>query len=188
MPFEKVSDHLNGIIVIRTKEFFDERGSFMEMFRADLFKKIGIPNKFVQENYSISKKGIIRGLHFQWEPEMGKLMRVISGSAFLVAADIRKNSPSFGKWFGFETSSKERIQIWAPPGFARGFCALADSTEIQYLCTGIYNPTCESGIRWNDKSLNIKWPLSNHSLSPKDREAQTLDEWVKNPNSELFRY
>ncbi len=188
MPFEKVSEHLNGIIVIKTGEFFDKRGSFMEMFRADLFKEIGIPNNFVQENYSISKKGVIRGLHFQWKPEMGKLMRVISGSAFLVAVDIRKDSPTFGKWFGLKTSDKERVQIWAPSGFARGFCALTDLTEIQYLCTGIYNPKCESGIRWDDKTVNIKWPLDNPDLSDKDKGAQTLEEWSRDPDSELFRF
>lgn len=187
MPFEKLSEHLNGLVVVRTKEFFDERGSFMEMYRSDQFKKIGIPDVFVQENYSFSKKGVVRGLHFQWEPKMGKLMRVLSGRAFLVAADIRKNSPSFGKWYGLETSHEERIQIWAPPGFARGFCALSDSLEVQYLCTAIYNKECESGIKWDDKDLNITWPVNNPILSPKDRDAQSLDEWMKNPTSELFK-
>ncbi len=186
MPFEKESEHLNGIIVLRTKEFFDERGSFMEMYRADQFKDIGIPGTFVQENYSFSKKGVVRGLHFQWEPQLGKLMRVLSGTGFLVAADIRKNSPSFGQWYGREVSQKNRIQIWAPPGFARGFCALSDSLEIQYLCTGIYNPECESGIRWDDKSLNIDWPVKDPALSKKDMDAQTLEEWMRDSNSELF--
>ncbi len=186
MPFEKITEHLNGIVVLRTKEFFDERGSFMEMYRSDLFNKFGITQPFVQENYSFSKKGVIRGLHFQWEPMMGKLMRVLSGRAFLVAADIRKNSPSFGKWYGLETSHDERLQVWAPPGFARGFCALSDSLEIQYLCTGIYNPESESGIRWDDKSLNIDWPVNNPVLSKKDRDARSLEEWANNPDSELF--
>ena len=186
MPFEKLSEHLNGLVVLRTKEFFDERGSFMEMYRSDQFKEMGIPSSFVQENYSFSKKGVLRGLHFQWAPQMGKLMRILSGRAFLVAADIRKDSPTFGKWYGIETSHEERIQIWAPPGFARGFCALSDSLEIQYLCTGIYNPECESGIVWNDKDLNINWPVDNPVLSTKDRDAQSLSEWTNNPKSELF--
>ena len=186
MPFEKVSDHLNGIIVIKTKEFFDERGSFMEMYRSDSFKEIGLPGSFVQENYSFSKRGVIRGLHFQWDPQMGKLMRVISGRAFIVAADIRKNSLTFGRWFGLKTSHEERLQVWAPAGFARGFCALSETVEIQYLCTGTYNQSCESGIRWNDKTLNISWPISDPILSPKDKDAQSLDDWIKNPNSDKF--
>ncbi len=186
MPFEKVSEHLYGIIVIKTEEFHDERGSFMEMFRSDNFLEMGIPGSFVQENYSFSKRGVIRGLHFQWEPPMGKLMRVLSGKAFIVAADIRKNSPTFGQWFGLETSHEERLQIWAPAGFARGFCALSETLEIQYLCTGTYNPASESGIRWNDKTLNIKWPVENPILSPKDRNARSLDEWGEDPNSDKF--
>ncbi len=188
MPFEKISEHLNGLVVLKIKEFIDERGSFMEMYRSDLFLKLGISSPFVQENYSISKKNVIRGLHFQWEPEMGKLMRVISGRAFLVAADIRKNSPTFGKWYGVEISAEERIQIWAPPGFARGFGVLSDTAEIQYQCTGIYNPECESGIRWNDKNLNIDWPVKDPILSQKDKNAQSLDEWINNPDSELFKF
>ncbi len=186
MPFEKHSEHLNGIIVIKTKEFHDERGSFMEMYRADHFKEAGIPDSFVQENYSFSKQGVIRGLHFQWEPPMGKLMRVLSGRAFIVAADIRKNSPTFGKWFGLKTSHDERLQLWAPAGFARGFCALSNTVEIQYLCTSTYNPLCESGIRWNDKTLNINWPVKSPLLSEKDKDAQSLDEWIKSPDSDKF--
>ena len=186
MPFEKISEHLNGLLVIRSKEFFDDRGSFMELYRADDFRKLGIPLPFVQENYSRSKKGVIRGLHFQWDPPMGKLMRVMSGSAFLAAADIRRNSPSFGEWFGLVTPASERIQIWAPPGFARGFCALEDDTEVQYLCTGVYNPQCEAGIRWDDSELNIGWPATDPVISEKDIHALTLSEWTKRPESGYF--
>lgn len=187
MPFEKISEHLNGVVVIKAAEFEDERGSFMEMFRADHFWKLGIPDTFVQENYSFSKKGVIRGLHFQWDPPMGKLMRILSGRAFIVAADIRKGSPTFGKWYGLETSSRDRIQMWAPAGFARGFCALSETVEIQYLCTGTYNPACESGIRWNDPTLGIEWPVKEPLLSPKDREARDLNDWIRDPASEQFK-
>jgi len=187
MPFEKISEHLNGVVVIKSVEFEDERGSFMEMYRSDNFQQIGIPGTFVQENYSFSKKGVIRGLHFQWDPPMGKLMRVLSGKAFMVAADIRKGSPFFGRWYGLETSRRERLQIWAPAGFARGFCALSETVEIQYLCTGTYNPACESGIRWNDPDLNIEWPVTEPLLSPKDRDARGLEDWVLDPASDHFK-
>src|SRR5512136_2396135 len=133
------SVHLNGLAVLLPEVFEDDRGFFMEVFRADQFRDLGLPTEFVQENHSRSKKGVLRGLHFQWEPPMGKLMRVTVGSAFLVAVDIRKDSPTLGRWFGVEASSTNRKQVWAPAGFARGFCVLSEVAEIQYMCTGIYN-------------------------------------------------
>ncbi|MEN8153393.1 MAG: dTDP-4-dehydrorhamnose 3,5-epimerase [Acidobacteriota bacterium] len=188
MPFELISEHLDGIKVIKTVEFKDERGSFIEQYRKDMFSGIGIHADFVQENHSISKKGVLRGLHFQWDPPMGKLMRVISGNAFLAAVDIRKGSPTLGKWFGLEVSSESRIQVWAPPGFARGFCALSDSVEIQYLCSGTYNNKGESGIRWNDPDIKINWPVKDPIISEKDNKAQNLSEWLNNKYSENFIY
>jgi len=160
----------------------------MEAFRQDQFKAMGLPDFFVQMNHSGSAKNVLRGLHFQWDPPMGKLMRVPRGKAFLVAVDIRKGSPSLGKWVGIEASDENGYQIWAPAGFARGFCVLSDYAEVQYLCTGIYNNKAESGIRWNDPEIGIKWPLKNPILSQKDRSAQTLAEWLKRPESDNFRY
>ena len=119
---------------------------------------------------------------------MGKLMRVTYGSAFLVAVDIRKGSPTLGRWFGMEVSAKDKRQVWAPAGFARGFCVTSDFAEIQYKCTGIYNPKAESGIRWNDPRIGIQWPVKEPELSMKDRQAQTLDEWLSSPNSNHFEY
>jgi len=119
---------------------------------------------------------------------MGKLMRVTRGTAFLVAVDIRKGSPTLGKWFGAEISAESRKQIWAPPGFARGFCTLSDFAEIQYKCTGIYNNKGESGIRWDDPEIGIHWPITEVQLSEKDRKAQTLKQWLASPESENFRY
>jgi dTDP-4-dehydrorhamnose 3,5-epimerase len=119
---------------------------------------------------------------------MGKLMRVTRGKAFLVAVDIRKGSPTLGKWFGIEVSEEDRKQVWAPAGFARGFCALSEFTEIQYKCTGIYNGKAESGIRWDDPEIGVRWPLSDVQLSEKDRKAQTLKDWLSLPESENFRY
>lgn len=119
---------------------------------------------------------------------MGKLMRVTQGSAFLVAVDIRKGSPTLGKWVGIEASAENRREVWAPAGFARGFCVLSDFAEIQYKCTGAYNNKGESGILWNDPEIGIKWPVTNAELSEKDKKAQTLAQWLAAPASDNFRY
>lgn len=119
---------------------------------------------------------------------MGKLMRVTAGAAFLVAVDIRKGSPTLGKWVGVEASAENRRCVWAPAGFARGFCALTDGTEIQYKCTGIYNNKAESAILWNDPRIGIEWPLTDVIVSDKDRNAQTLAQWLASPQSENFQY
>ena len=119
---------------------------------------------------------------------MGKLMRVTMGSAFLVAVDIRKGSPTFGKWVGVEASAENRRAVWAPAGFARGFCALTDPTEIQYKCTGIYNRKAEAAIRWNDPRIGIEWPLTDVVVSEKDRNARTLEEWLASPESDNVCY
>ena len=126
-------------MVVVPEIFQDSRGFFMETFRTDQFVALGLPHEFVQDNHSRSSKGVVRGLHFQWDPPMGKLMRVTLGSAFLVAVDIRKGSPTLGQWCGIEASAENRREVWAPAGFARGFCVLSDVAEIQYKCTGLYN-------------------------------------------------
>ena len=182
------SRQLGDVVVLLSDVFRDERGFFSETFRADQFKELGLPHEFVQDNHSGSVKGVLRGLHFQWEPPMGKLMRVTRGAAFLVAVDIRKGSPTVGQWFGKEVSAENGLQIWAPAGFARGFCVLSDYAEIQYKCTGTYNHRCESGIRWDDPEVRVKWPLSDVALSEKDRNAQTLSQWMARPESDFFRY
>jgi len=180
--------HLGDLCVVVSKVFQDDRGFFTEIFRADEFKGLGLPSEFVQDNHSGSVRGVLRGLHFQWDPPMGKLMRVTRGTAFLVAVDIRKGSPTLGKWFGVELSAQDRKQIWAPAGFARGFCVLSDYAEIQYKCTGIYNSRAESGIRWDDPEIGINWPITGVQLSEKDRKAQTLQQWLSSPESESFKY
>jgi len=178
----------DGVIVLQPEVFKDERGFFMETFRTDQFKEMGLPHEFVQHNHSGSVKDVVRGLHFQWEPGMGKLMRVPVGSAFLVAVDLRKGSPTFGKWYGCEVSADNKLMIYAPPSFARGFAVLSDYAEIQYICTGIYNNKGESGIRWNDPEIGVDWPVKTPILSKKDETAQTLKEWVQRPESEFFKY
>ena len=187
MEFKKISEYLNGVLVIMPEVYEDERGFFMEVYREDQFKKMGITDQFKQENHSGSIKNVLRGLHFQWEPPMGKMMRVTSGEAFLVAVDIRKNSSTLGRWFGETVSSKNRKQVWAPAGFARGFCVLSDFAEIQYLSTGVYNSKAESGIQWNDPEIGIKWPIQNPILSAKDIQAQTLHEWLAKSESNYFK-
>ncbi|MGH9564438.1 MAG: dTDP-4-dehydrorhamnose 3,5-epimerase [Candidatus Angelobacter sp.] len=190
MPFKIESVQLGEIVVIETQTFGDDRGFFMEVFRADQFLHLGLPAEFRQDNHSRSSKGVLRGLHFQWEPPMGKLMRVTSGAAFLVAVDIRKGSPTLGQWFGLEVSAENKKQVWAPYGFARGFCALTDGCEVQYKCTGIYNSATESGIHFGDPQIGIQWPIDARQAitSEKDRKAQSLAAWLASPFSKNIRY
>jgi dTDP-4-dehydrorhamnose 3,5-epimerase len=190
MEFRIESKSLRDVVVVVPEIFQDNRGFFLETYREDQFRALGLPTQFLQDNHSRSVKGVIRGLHFQWEPPMGKLMRVSLGSAFLVAVDIRKGSPSLGQWVGVEASAENRRQVWAPAGFARGFCVLSDFAEIQYKCTGIYNGKAESGILWNDTEIGIAWPISDSEaqLSDKDRKAPTLAQWLASPNSANFQY
>lgn len=183
MEIKIESRSLRDVVVLVPDIFQDARGFFMETFREDQFQALGLPTKFVQDNHSRSTRGVLRGLHFQWDPPMGKLMRVSLGSAFLVAVDIRKGSPTLGKWAGVEASAENRRQVWAPAGFARGFCVLSDVAEIQYKCTGIYNNKGESGIRWNDPEIGIEWPIQDVLLSEKDKNAQTLAQWLSRPES-----
>ena len=188
MPLKIESRALDGVVVLVPDLFQDERGYFMEVFRADRFGELGLPASFAQENQSYSRKGVLRGLHFQWEPPMGKLMRVTRGLAFVVAVDLRLGSPTLGKWFGTEASAENRRQVWAPASFARGFLALSDAVEVQYLCTGVYNSKAESGIRWDDPDIGIEWPVMPSQISEKDRSAQSLKEWIRSPQASQFTY
>jgi dTDP-4-dehydrorhamnose 3,5-epimerase len=184
MEVEKTQ--LRDCLVIHPKVWGDARGFFMETYRQDRYAEAGIQESFVQDNQSRSAKGVVRGLHFQWDPPQGKLMRVSRGAAFVVAVDIRPDSPTRGQWFGTVSSSENKVQVWAPAGFARGFCALEDCTEVQYKCTGLYNPACESGILWNDPEVGIAWPLADVHLSAKDAAAQTLKSWLARPEARHF--
>jgi dTDP-4-dehydrorhamnose 3,5-epimerase len=179
---------IEDVLIVEHQVFEDDRGFFLEAYREDVFAEAGLPARFVQLNHSRSARNVLRGLHFQWEPPMGKLMRVIAGKAFLVAVDIRKGSPTLGKWVGVELDSRDRRQVWAPAGFARGFCVLSDFAEIEYLCTGTYNGAYESGIRWNDPDIGIEWPIADPILSDKDASAKALAEWLRCSESDCFRY
>jgi dTDP-4-dehydrorhamnose 3,5-epimerase len=176
------------LLLLTHEVFEDDRGFFMEVYRQDAFREAGLPDTFVQHNHSRSAKGVVRGLHFQWDPPMGKLMRVTFGTAFLVAVDLRRGSPTLGQHWGVELSTRPRRQIWAPAGFARGFAVVSEYAEIEYHCTGTYNAQGESGIRWDDPRLGIRWPIAVPILSDKDARAQTLEAWLKRPESEHFRY
>jgi len=191
MPFEIESEHFGGAVkVIRTKVFPDDRGFFMEVYRQDHFAQLGITDlPFVQDNHSRSVRGVIRGLHYQHTPPIAKLMRVTVGAALLVAVDIRPGSPTVGQWLGIEATAENAFQLWATPGFARGFCVRSDVAEIQYKCTGIYNPQGEGGVRWNDPEIGIDWgDIADPVLSPKDREAPLLKEWLATDAAQLFAY
>lgn len=188
MEIKIESRSLQDVVVLVPDIFRDSRGFFMETYREDQFQAHGLPSHFVQDNHSRSTKGVLRGLHFQWDPPMGKLMRVSLGSAFLVAVDIRKDSPTLGKWVGVEASAENRRQVWAPAGFARGFCVLSDVAEIQYKCTGVYSNKGESGILWDDPDIGIEWPLQDVVLSEKDRNAQTLAQWLARPEAANFSF
>lgn len=185
MEFKVEQTGIRDLLIITPDIFQDDRGFFTETYRKDKFAEFGLNLEFVQDNHSRSSKNVVRGLHFQWEPPMGKLMRVTQGAAFLVAVDIRVGSPTFGKWLGVEASVENRKQVYAPAGFARGFCVLSEFAEIQYKCTGIYGKG-ESGILWNDPAIGVKWPVKEPILSKKDEIAQTLDQWLLKPESKNF--
>ena len=188
MKFEIEKTELDGPLIVIPEVFRDDRGVFMEVYRQDLFAQLGLPSQFVQLNHSRSSRNVVRGVHFQWDPPMGKLMRVIQGRAFLVAVDLRVESPTLGRWVGVEMSSDEPRLLWAPASFGRGFCVLSETAEIEYLTTGVYNKAGESGIRWNDSAIGIEWPVSEPLLSAKDDQAQTLAEWLARPEAQNFRY
>ncbi|MDY7229549.1 dTDP-4-dehydrorhamnose 3,5-epimerase [Hyalangium rubrum] len=165
-----------GVLIIEPKVFGDDRGFFLETFNAKRYAEAGIPGPFVQDNYSRSVKGTLRGLHFQEPQPQGKLVQVVAGAVWDVAVDIRKGSPTFGKWVGVELSAENRRQFWVPPGFAHGFYVLSESADFQYKCTALYAPENDRGIRWDDPALAIAWPLSEGApkLSAKDAAAPHL--------------
>jgi dTDP-4-dehydrorhamnose 3,5-epimerase len=188
MQCRKESTHLGEIIIVAPEVFEDERGFFTETYRADQFKSLGLPTDFVQDNHSRSRHGVLRGLHFQHDPPMGKLMRVTYGRAFLVAVDLRKGSPTFAEWWGTELSAENKKQMWAPASFARGFCVLSDWAEIQYKTTGLYNSSTDIAIKFNDPDIGIRWPVSDPQISQRDQNAIPLAQWLKSPASDTFRY
>ena len=165
--------------LIEPDVFGDSRGFFMETFRADLFKEAGISMDFVQDNMSSSRKGVLRGLHFQKAPfAQGKLVRVVAGEVFDVAVDLRKGSPWYGKWVGDTLSAENKRSLYIPPGFAHGFCVVSEQAVFHYKCTEFYHPEAEGGLRWNDPTVAVEWPLPDIAkiTSAKDEKAPFLSE------------
>jgi dTDP-4-dehydrorhamnose 3,5-epimerase len=188
VPFTVEATAIPEVLVVRPRRFGDDRGWFAEILQVEAFAGLGLPSRFEQVNQSRSAKGVVRGLHFQWDPPQGKLMRVVAGRAFLVAVDIRPGSPTLGRAVTLEASADDPVLVWAPASFARGFAALRDGTEIEYFCTAAYNPANEAGIRWDDPALAIQWPVAEPQLSAKDAAAGTLGEWLTRPESAAFDY
>ena len=186
MPFTVEATAIPEVRLVRPRLFPDDRGWFAEILRTDQFAELGLPTSFAQVNQSRSARGVVRGLHFQWDPPQGKLMRVVSGRAFMVAADIRPGSPTLGRVVTVEASADEPLLFWAPATFARGFAALSDVAEIEYFCTAPYNGANEGGIRWDDPILGISWPVASPLLSAKDRAAGSLSEWLARRESAAF--
>ena len=167
---EIIKTPLEGLLIIKPDVFEDERGYFFESFNYGKFHKLGLDLKFLQDNESKSKKGVLRGLHFQAPPfAQGKLVRVMRGSVLDVAVDIRKNSPTYGKWESIVLSGQNKWMYWIPEGFAHGFVTLEDDTIFFYKCTNIYNKESEGSILWNDPDLNINWGIQDPVISGKDK-------------------
>ena len=188
MPFTVERTAIPEVLIVRPRLFPDERGWFAEIAQVDAFETLGLglPTTFAQVNQSRSERGVIRGLHFQWDPPQGKLMRVVSGRAFMVAVDIRPGSPTVGQHVSLEASADEPVLFWAPATFARGFAVLSDVAEIEYFCTAPYNPAGESGIRWDDPAIGIEWPVDEPLVSAKDAQAGSLADWLRRPEAQLL--
>ncbi|HEX8365526.1 MAG TPA: dTDP-4-dehydrorhamnose 3,5-epimerase [Allosphingosinicella sp.] len=173
-----VDTDLPGVKLIEPQMFGDERGFFLEAWNNRTFAQAGIDAAFVQDNHSRSARGVLRGLHYQMVRPQGKLVRVVAGRAFDVAVDIRRSSPHFGRWVGFELSAENKRMLWVPGGFAHGFLALEDDTDFLYKCTDYYAPKHDRSMRWDDPAIGIEWPLGGLDpiLSAKDMAAPLLTE------------
>lgn len=184
--FKRIETGIKDLIVIEPIVFGDNRGFFMESYSKKDFFAIGMDVEFVQDNHSKSKKGVLRGLHFQTKHVQGKLVRVTAGSVLDVAVDLRKDSPTFGKHYLVELTADNKKMFYIPPGFAHGFLTLEDNTEFQYKCTDYYAPEFDSGVLWNDSDIAIDWNFEKYGLSAeaillsdKDKQQQTLQEFVE---------
>ncbi|GAC1426571.1 MAG: dTDP-4-dehydrorhamnose 3,5-epimerase [Acidobacteriaceae bacterium] len=168
---------LKDVVVLEPKVFGDERGFFFESYNESTFRSLGLPTQFLQDNHSGSRKGVLRGLHYQLQQPQGKLVRALKGEIFDVAVDIRRSSPHFGRWFGIALSAENKKQLWIPPGFAHGFLVLTDFAEVAYKATELYAPAHERSILWNDSAIGIEWPLDGPpTLSGKDQAGVLLQD------------
>ena len=176
---EVIETKLKGVLVLKPKVFEDARGYFFESYNQNLFQNAGLNLNFVQDNQSLSQKGVLRGLHFQNNPHaQGKLVRVITGAVYDVAVDIRKKSPTYGQWFGLELTAENKTMMYIPEGFAHGFATLKDNTIFSYKCTNFYNKASEDCLLWNDPDIGINWNLENPLLSEKDLQGKRIKDFV----------
>lgn len=173
---EIIQTGIPEVLLIKPDVFGDSRGFFMESWHRNRYAEAGLDVDFVQDNHSRSGGKVLRGLHYQLQQPQGKLVRVVRGTVFDVAVDIRRGSPTFGQWVGEELSEENSHQLYVPPGFAHGFCVLGDSADFLYKCTDYYAPQFERGILWNDPVLNIDWPGTGYSVSEKDAANRSLDD------------
>ena len=167
---------LDGVMILEPRVFRDERGFFLETFNAGALAGTPLETTFVQDNHSRSTRGVLRGLHYQLKNPQGKLVRVIRGSIFDVAVDIRVGSPNFGRWTGVQLDDKNLRSLWIPPGFAHGFCVLSDEVDVVYKCTTLYDAADDRGVAWNDSRIGIDWPVSDPVISEKDGKWVGLSE------------
>lgn len=181
-----VKTSFHDAFILTPRVFSDDRGYFFETFHQEKFNALGFKVPFVQDNVSYSKKHVLRGMHLQWNPHQGKLVRVLHGAVYDVIVDVKKNSPTFGKWHGEELSEENHKMFWMPPGYAHGFVTLSDEAYVEYKCTGVWNGKCEISLLWNDPKIGVEWPVASPLLSPKDKEAQTLETWLKTPEFQVF--
>jgi dTDP-4-dehydrorhamnose 3,5-epimerase len=173
---ERLETKLAGLVLLAPRKHGDERGFFMETFRADTAVEHGIPTDFVQDNHSRSRLGTIRGIHFQMHPGQGKLVRVSRGAVFDVAVDLRRGSPTFGQWEGFELDDERGLELYIPVGFGHGFCVTSEVADFVYKCTNYYDPATEAGFRFDDPDVGIEWPDVELLYSERDRTAPRLAE------------
>ena len=171
-----IGSSLPGCVIIEPTVFGDDRGFFFETWNADRYGQHGLPTRFVQSNVSASARGVLRGLHYQWPSPQGKLVSVLEGEAYDVAVDIRRGSPHFGRWSAVILSAENKRQFWIPEGFAHGFAVLSERAIFSYLCTAQYDKSADAGVRWDDESIGIDWPISEPLLSEKDAKAPFLDD------------
>jgi dTDP-4-dehydrorhamnose 3,5-epimerase len=176
---------LEGVIIVEPRVHADERGFFLESYRADEYARAGLPVHFVQDNHSSSRGNTLRGLHWQWRRPQGKLVRAVEGAIFDVAVDLRRDSRTFGRWYGLELSAENFRQLYIPPLLAHGFCVLTPTAQVEYKCTEFYDPEGEGGLIWNDPDLAIRWPVTDPILSARDRRHPSFRQLITTSPPEM---
>lgn len=176
-----VETTLPGVVILEPRVFVDDRGFFLETYNAEVFRKLELPDTFLQDNHSRSSRGVVRGLHYQLRNPQGKLLRCTAGAIFDVAVDIRRSSPHFGQWVGVELTGENMRMLFIPPGFAHGFATISETAEVMYKCTTVWDAGSDRSLLWNDPEIGIRWPVDDALVSPKDavaprlRDAQLFD-------------